>query len=110
MFAPSFCINIHMSSLPEESCLREAGCVFHINRTKRKLTVYGDPMEARPVILKLIREGWVGDDIKAIIFYSPEIATLVVGINLQLYLTVKPEKPQNKPKSFKELVGKNSQQ
>lgn len=93
-----------MSNVPTESVYREAGCVFRINRKTAILNVKGQLEDARPSIMKLRREGWLPKRLRAVIFENEVHATLLVGINLKMYLTVRPERPKPRPKTFKELV------
>lgn len=99
-----------MSNVPTESVYQEAGCVFRINRDTGILKVVGEPEDARPSIMKLRREGWLPRKLRAIIFNNEQYYTLVVGIEMKLFLTVKPQKPKPRPKTFKELVNSSETQ
>ena len=84
---------------------REAGCIFRYDKEKKVLRVEGPPKSAKKTILQLYRERWLPRSIRAI-WFQGDVAQLVVGRHLQMYLanvkTVEPPKPPMK--AFKDFI------
>lgn len=82
---------------------RDAGCTFRYCRSTRILHVVGSSVDARPVIIRLIREGWLAKDMRAI-WFSGDPVILLVGPHLTIYVTARP-KPVVKPApTFTDIV------
>lgn len=96
-----------MSALHDIVEYRDNDCIFRYNKQTKILHVRGTPTSARNTILKLLREGWLNSNLRAVWFSGDPAATLLVGDALALFLTTKPTRRRS-PRTFKEIVTKEA--
>jgi hypothetical protein len=92
-----------MSQSTEISEYRDAGCIFRLNRATKVLQIIGTQLAARPVVLRLRREGWFPKDLRAI-WFSGDPAVLLVGPHLTIYIATRPPVTVKPSPNFKDIV------